>query len=192
MTTINKEQEAAAQAAAEEQEKDACPEEEATQKQEASEEAASSDQGEQANGESAPKEEESQSEQYLRLMADFQNYKRRMEKERSDIHAFANEKLVTDLLVVLDNFERAMLHSEGEDSFKEGMNMIFLQLKDILTKAGLEEIQAEGQDFDPNLHDAVMMEDTDAVESGKVSAVLQKGYRLNGRVIRAAMVKVAN
>lgn len=70
--------------------------------------------------------------------------------------------------------------------------MIFKQLKDVLKNSNVEEIEALGLDFDPNFHNAVMMEDTDEYESGKVSAVLQKGYTLNGRVIRASMVKVAN
>jgi molecular chaperone GrpE len=72
------------------------------------------------------------------------------------------------------------------------MEMIYSQLMDVLAKAGVSEIIAEGEDFDPNFHNAVMMEDTDKVESGKVSEVLQKGYTLNGRVVRPSMVKVAN
>jgi len=138
----------------------------------------------------APEDEEPIREKYLRLMADFQNYKKRVEKERSDVHAYANEKIVTDLLQVIDNFERA-LATEESDGFKEGMAMIFDQMKDVLTHAGMAEIEAFDTVFDPNLHNAVMMEDTDAVESGNVSEVLQKGYTLNGKVIRPSMVKVA-
>ena len=130
---------------------------------------------------------------YLRLMADFQNYKRRSEKEKADIYAYANEKIVVQLLDVIDNFERALDCADtAEKGFAEGMEMIFKQLKDVLKNSNVEEIEALGLDFDPNFHNAVMMEDTDEYESGKVSAVLQKGYTLNGRVIRASMVKVAN
>ena len=136
--------------------------------------------------------QEDESARYMRLMADFQNYKRRVEKEKSDIYAYANEKVVTDLLTVLDNFERALDHECSDEGFKEGMDMIFKQLFDALGKAGLAEIPALGEEFDPNFHNAVMTEDTDEYESGKVSGVLQKGYTLNGKVIRPTMVKVAN
>ncbi len=146
-------------------------------------------------------EDEDLNTRYMRLMADFQNYKKRAEKQRSEIHAYANEKIVIKLIDVLDNFERALQNSkgngEGEDrdgtvGFKEGMTLIFKQLKDTLTDAGVTEIEAEDVVFDPNYHNAVMMEDTDKVKSGNVSEVLQKGYMLNGKVIRPSMVKVAN
>ncbi len=135
--------------------------------------------------------QEDENSRYMRLMADFQNYKKRVEKEKSDIYSYANEKLATELLTVLDNFERA-LEYEGEDkSFHEGMEMIFKQFLDVLEKSGLKEIPALGEDFDPNFHNAVMNEDTDEYESGKVSGVMQKGYTLNGKVIRPSMVRVA-
>ena len=137
-------------------------------------------------------EEEALNTKYLRLMADFQNYKRRTEKEKSDIYAFANEKIVSELLNVIDNFERALDAGSDGDSFVEGMNLIFKQLQGVLEKAGVVEIEALGQDFDPNLHHAVLMEDSSEYESGKVTAVLQKGYLLNNKVIRPTMVKVAN
>jgi molecular chaperone GrpE len=132
---------------------------------------------------------------YIRLAADFQNYRRRAEKEKSDIYAYANEKIAVELLDVIDNFERA-LKSTGdtetrEEGFAKGMELIFKQLLDILLKNGIEEIQSLGEDFDPAVHNAVMMEESDTYESGKVSAVLGKGYRLKDRVIRPAMVKVA-
>ena len=137
-------------------------------------------------------EEEALNTKYLRLMADFQNYKRRTEKEKSDIYAFANEKIVSELLNVIDNFERALDAGNEGDSFVEGMNLIFKQLQGVLEKAGVVEIEALGQDFDPNFHHAVLTEDSAEYESGKVTAVLQKGYLLNNKVIRPSMVKVAN
>lgn len=140
----------------------------------------------------ADPEEEAWSAKYVRLMADFQNYKKRVEKEKSDIYAYANEKLVTELLTVIDNFERALAHESADESFVEGMRMIFKQLSGVLEKAGLEEINALGEDFNPNYHNAVMMEDNDAYESGKVTNVMQKGYMLNKKVIRPAMVMVNN
>ena len=137
-------------------------------------------------------EEEAWSMKYMRLMADFQNYKKRTEKEKTDIYAYANEKLITELLNVLDNFERALAHESADESYVEGMNMIFKQFAGVLEKAGLEEIKALGEDFNPMFHNAVMMEDNDAYESGKVTNVMQKGYMLNKKVIRPAMVMVNN
>ncbi len=129
---------------------------------------------------------------YMRLAADFQNYKRRAEKEKGDIYAYANEKIVVELLDVIDNFERALEHSKsGTESFVEGMNMIFKQFKGVLEKNGVEEINASGEPFDPNYHHAVLTENSVEYDSGRVTQVLQKGYMLNKKVIRPAMVKVA-
>lgn len=137
-------------------------------------------------------EDEELNTKYMRLMADFQNYKRRTEKEKSDIYAYANEKIVSELLDVIDNFERALEHGEGDEGFVQGMNNIFKIFKGVLEKSGLEEIEALGAEFDPNFHNAVMTEDSNDYESGFVTQVLQKGYKLNGKVIRPTMVKVAN
>ena len=129
---------------------------------------------------------------YMRLMADFQNQKKRFDKEKADIHQYANEKIVKNLLEVLDNFERALDATKDADpNLHEGMELIFKQLMAALEKAGVAEIKALGEDFDPNFHNAVMMEETDEYESNKVSEVMQKGYTLNSRVIRPSMVKVA-
>ena len=160
---------------------------------ETAEEAAAEDVAEEtAEAPAEDPEEEAWSMKYMRLMADFQNHKKRTEKEKSDIYAYANEKLVTELLAVLDNFERALAHECADESYVEGMNMIFKQLAGVLEKAGLEEIKALGEDFDPMFHNAVMMEDNDAYESGKVTNVMQKGYMLNKKVIRPSMVMVNN
>jgi molecular chaperone GrpE len=140
-------------------------------------------------------QEEAPDAKYMRLAADFQNYKRRVEKEKSDVYAYANEKFAVDLLGVLDNFERALESGGGaeasDEGFVKGMGLICKQLSDILLKNGVEEILCLGEEFDPSLHHAVMVEETEAYESGKVSAVLGKGYKLKDRVIRPAMVKVA-
>ena len=128
----------------------------------------------------------------MRLMADFQNYRKRVEKEKSDIYAYANEKIVSQLLDVIDNFERALDVETADEGFVEGMKLIFKQFMDVLEKSGLEEINALGEDFDPNFHNAIMMEDNPDFESGKVTFVMQKGYILNKKVIRPSMVKVNN
>lgn len=137
---------------------------------------------------------------YARLMAEFQNFKKRSAKEKQDIHSYANEKIIKDLLDVLDNFERAIslmnngnddIKSDENDAMQEGISLIYSQLLEVLTKAGLEEIEALGQEFDPKFHHAVLNEASDEFKSGEVSKVLQKGYKLNDRVIRPAMVVVS-
>ena len=139
-------------------------------------------------------EAEKESDRYLRLMAEFQNYKKRVAKEKSDIRTYANEELVTELLAVLDNFERALVHDPEADAagYAKGMELILAQMKTVLEKSGLQEMEALGAEFDPSMHNAVMAEDNEEYDSGKVSKVLQKGYTLNKKVIRPAMVAVAN
>lgn len=137
--------------------------------------------------------EENSDAKYLRLMAEFQNYKKRVAKEKSDIHSYANEKIVTELLEVLDNFERALASDNSTDveGYAQGMKLIFDQLLGVLTKSGLVEVKALGEEFDPNMHNAVMTADSEEYDSNKVCNVLQKGYTLNGKVIRPSMVTVA-
>jgi len=143
--------------------------------------------------ETLEKEDEDLQTKYLRLAADFQNFRRRSEKERSDIYAFANEKIVLELLDVIDNFERAMDHEWGPEEARlmEGMEMIFQQLQGILLRNHVEPIEALGQAFDPTVHDAVMTEPSDEYGSGIVTKLIKKGYTLNKKVIRPAMVVVA-
>ena len=154
------------------------------------EEASMEDEAKKAE-EEAKKAEEAESERYMRLMAEFKNFKRRVAREKSDIHAYANEKIVGDLLPVLDNFERA-LDTEGGDleAYAKGMQLIFEQLKKALENAGLEEIKAMDETFDPNVHNAVMTESLEDKEDGTVTNVLQKGYKLKDKVIRPSMVAV--
>ena len=123
---------------------------------------------------------------------------------KSDIHAFANERIINDLLPVLDNFERALgIENEGEGAsaettemsdelagYAKGMRLIFEQLWTALEKAGLKEIPALGEDFNPSLHNAVMTDSSQEYEDDKISKVMQKGYTLNDRVIRPSMVAV--
>ena len=169
--------------------------EEDTQESEETSEEAAEDSGKESGEENEEVKDEGKEEEgelrYLRLMADFQNYKKRVEKEKRDLYSYANEKIMGDLLTVMDNFERALEH-DADETFKEGIEMIFKQLQDVLEKSGLAEIPALGEEFDPNVHSAVMTEETEEYESGKVSGVMQKGYTLNGKVIRPSMVKVAN
>ena len=162
-------------------------EEDTPQTEESAETAAEEDK----QTETETKAAEAESERYMRLMAEFQNFKRRSAREKSDIHAYANEKIIGELLPVLDNFERALQTESGDlESYSKGMELIFTQLKTALEHAGLEEIKALGEEFDPNVHNAVMTEDSEEHDDGKISKVLQKGYKLNDKVIRPSMVAV--
>lgn len=130
-------------------------------------------------------------EQLQRVQAEFMNYKKRVERDRENMIQFANEKLVIDLIQVLDNFHRALDSEKEHDSFYEGMELILDQLTKLLEDYGVEEFSADGEKFDHNLHNAVLMEESEEIESGNVIETLQKGYKLNGKLVRPAMVKVA-
>ena len=128
----------------------------------------------------------------LRLQADFENFRRRTAKEKEELAAVITQNLLTDLLPLLDNFERAMAVEQSDvEAFQKGVEMIFTQLREVMEKHGLENIEAEGAPFDPNIHQAVMRVENPDVEDGTITQVLQKGYQAKGRVIRPAMVQVA-
>ena len=132
---------------------------------------------------------------FLRTLADFDNYRRRTRQEMEDASRFANQKLISDLLPVLDNFERALQHSEGNgggEAVREGVLLTQKQLFDTLAKHGVEPIEAVGKPFDPQFHEAIMrVEPAPDQEPGTVAEELRKGYTLHGRVLRASLVKVA-
>ena len=132
----------------------------------------------------------------LRTVADFENFKKRAVRERQDALQYANEKLVQKLLPVLDNFEMAMsaagkAASDDAKSIQTGVEMIFQQLKAALIEAGLEEVNAAGQVFDPNLHEALCQMESHSVPEGHVLQQQRRGYRLNGRLLRPASVIIA-
>ncbi len=129
----------------------------------------------------------------LRVQADFDNYRRRSKTEKEVAEKYKAQSLITELLPALDNFERAMaveVESEDAKSLMQGMEMVYRQLNDALSKEGLEEIKAEGEQFDPHFHQAVMQVQEEGYESNQVVEQFQKGYKLKDRVIRPAMVKV--
>ncbi len=140
------------------------------------------------------KEEESFQTKYIRLSADFQNYKKRTEKEKSEIYKSANSRLITELLPLIDDFDRAIAHSgeSSKEAFSDGIEMIIKRFSEVLCKEGLEYIETKDAIFDPNLHHAVMAQEVEGVESGMILQELQKGYKVNGKVIRPSMVKVAD
>ena len=129
--------------------------------------------------------------QLLRLQADFVNYKNRKEREKSNSIILANEGLILKLLPVLDNFNRAFAHVNLEDDAVKGFVMIKDQFESILKSEMVEEIESDGATFDPNLHNAVMTESKEGVESGIVLETFEKGYKIKDKVIRPSMVKVS-
>lgn len=141
----------------------------------------------------AAKEEElaALTDQYQRMLAEYANYKRRTEQEKMQIGLFTKAEMLAALLVSVDNMEKAIAAPAGDD-YKVGVDMVLRQFMDTLFKMGLEPVGVEGEPFDPNVHNAVMREDADGVEPDTVTAVFQKGYKLGDRVLRPAMVKVAN
>ncbi len=126
-----------------------------------------------------------------RSRAEFDNFRRRNQKVREDAWNDGACDTVEKFLPVLDNLERAVASEGGEEALREGMLLVLKQFNALLMKAGVEEIAAEGESFDPNLHHAVMQEQAEGVESGKVAQVLQKGYRMGDRILRHCLVKVA-
>lgn len=131
-------------------------------------------------------------ERYQRLLADFDNYKKREEANKADFKKFASSSLVEKLLPVIDNLDRALAKVDENDAFVEGVVMTRKELLKVLANEGLEEIPSDGCEFDHNIHQAVLAEDSDEVESNHIIETFQKGYKLNGRLLRPAMVKVAN
>lgn len=130
--------------------------------------------------------------QLLRKMAEFDNYRRRTTREKEEIGQTARMKCVGELLPVLDNFERAMQVGCTDENFLKGVKMILDNMVAAFTKMGVEEIPAEGQVFDPELHYAVSRVENPDLGANTVAAVMQKGYRMGDKVIRHAMVAVAN
>ncbi|HCW7658998.1 TPA: nucleotide exchange factor GrpE [Staphylococcus aureus] len=132
-------------------------------------------------------------EKYLRLYADFENYKRRIQKENEINKTYQAQRVLTDILPAIDNIERA-LQIEGDDetfkSLQKGVQMVHESLINALKDNGLEVIKTEGEAFDPNIHQAVVQDDNPDFESGEITQELQKGYKLKDRVLRPSMVKV--
>jgi molecular chaperone GrpE len=128
---------------------------------------------------------------YLRTLADFDNLRKRTEREKADFFRYATAAVLKDLLPVLDNFDRALEHSEATDDFHKGVELIYKQLYDVLQKHGMRAIDESGVHFDPNIHEAVVREEDSSVPSHTVTAILQKGYFLHDRLLRPALVKVA-
>ncbi|MEA2038229.1 MAG: nucleotide exchange factor GrpE [Thermodesulfobacteriota bacterium] len=132
--------------------------------------------------------------QYLRSQAEMENIKKRFQKEKEGLIKYSNESLIKQLLHVIDSLEKAIAHSQDEnsvDALREGLELTLKGLLDTLKKAGVEKVEALGETFDPNYHEAVLEQEDENLEPGKIVQEFQKGYVLNNRLIRPAMVIVS-
>ncbi len=130
--------------------------------------------------------------QLMRTAAEFDNFKKRTERERASIAEFAKAGLIKQLLPILDNIDRAAAADHGSADYIKGIEMIVKQFETIAQNLNIEEIAKEGDQFDPNFHEAVMHVEDETLGENVIAQVLQKGYKIGDTVIRAAMVKVAN
>ena len=133
-----------------------------------------------------------QEDKYLRLAAEYDNYRRRTAKEKDSIWNDAKADAAQAFLPVYDNLERALKQETADEAFKKGVEMTMTQLKEVLTKLGIEEIPALGEPFDPNLHNAVMHVEDEGAGENTIVDVFQTGFKSGDKVVRFAMVKVAN
>ena len=142
------------------------------------------------------KEEKEKSDEYYehlkRNMAEFDNFKKRISKEKDMMYNKISASVISELLPILDNFEKALNSESTDESYKNGMAMIYGQLIDALNKIGVEEIEALNTTFDPNFHEAVMHVEDENFGEKEVVEVFRKGYKIGDKIIRHAMVKVAN
>ena len=129
---------------------------------------------------------------YLRLLAEYDNFRKRSVKEKFDASADATARAALEVISVIDNFERAVAAECSDENYKKGVEMIYNQFTEVIKKLGVEEIDALGKEFDPNLHNAVTQVEDENFGENTVSQVYQKGYKLGDKVIRCAMVVVAN
>jgi molecular chaperone GrpE len=138
------------------------------------------------------KERDSLKDQFLRAVADFDNYRKRIDRDRREASEYAAADVMLELLPIIDNFERALqAPAGGDEGFRRGIELIHKQMLDLLRKRGVEVIDALGTDFDPNVHQAVIHEPSADHREGEVMQELQRGYKLGDRLLRPAMVKVA-
>ena len=133
-----------------------------------------------------------QEDKFLRLCAEYDNFRKRTQKEKDAIYADATAAAVSALLPVYDNLERALKQDTADEAYKKGVEMTMNQLKEVFAKLGITEIEAQGQPFDPNLHNAVMHIEDENLGENTVAQVFQAGFMLGEKVIRFAMVQVAN
>lgn len=131
--------------------------------------------------------------QFLRLYAEYDNFRKRSQKEKQDIYSSSRTDVIKDLLPVLDNFDRAANNTDGSyEDYKKGIDLIFNQFIEVLTKNGVESYGERGEAFDPNIHNAVMTVEDEELGENQIASVFSKGYKLGDKIIREAVVTVAN
>lgn len=141
----------------------------------------------------AARERDLYRDQLLRARAEFDNYRKRIERERAQMIARASEDAIRDLLPIIDDLERALAAdpNDAPTAFHQGVELIHRQMVDLLTRRGVEAIDALGQDFDPNIHEAVAYEPAEGRREGEIIGELRRGYRIGDRLLRPSMVRVA-
>ena len=130
-------------------------------------------------------------ERYLRMYAEFENYKKRTEKEKQNTALYAKADVVEMLLPVIDSMENAIAIETADENLKQGISLMFEQIRIFLEKNGVEEIGKVGEEFNPELHDAISIQEVENANSGEIISVFRKGYKIKDRIIRHAMVIVA-
>lgn len=131
--------------------------------------------------------------QFLRLYAEYDNFRKRSQKEKQDIYSSSRADVIKDLLPIMDNFDRAANNKEGSyEDYKKGIDLIFNQFAEMLTKNGVEAYGERGEEFDPNIHNAVMTVEDAELGENQIASVFSKGYKLGDKIIREAVVTVAN
>ncbi len=139
------------------------------------------------------KELDEKNEQFLRLCAEYDNFRKRSQKEKQDIYSSSQADVIKELLPVLDNFDRAANNKDANaEDYKKGIDLIFNQFGEVLKKLGVESYGERGDEFDPNIHNAVMTVEDDELGENVIASVFSKGYKLGDRIIREAVVQVAN
>ncbi|MCH5315125.1 MAG: nucleotide exchange factor GrpE [Eubacterium sp.] len=163
------------------------------EKQKKTEEALEKETEEKSEDNALEKELADTKDQLLRVTAEYANFRKRSEKEKSDSYAFATANVVKELLGVIDNFERALSDkTEDYEGLKKGVQMTYDGLMAALEKIGVTAYGEAGEQFDPNFHNAIMHEENESLDENVITDVFQKGYKLNDKVVRPAMVKTAN
>ena len=176
-------------AAEAEQKKEKAPKKEKGEKKKSKKEDKKDDKSEKLQ-----KELDEKNEQYLRLAAEYDNFRRRSQREKEALYGECKATVIKELLGVIDNFERCISFGENTsfEDYRKGVEMTYKQWNDALTKLGIESFGEVGEEFDPNLHNAVMHAEDENLPENSIQNVLMKGYKLGDKVIRPAMVAVAN
>lgn len=143
--------------------------------------------------EAVRKEKDEIYERLLRKQADFENFRKRNEKEKREFQSYALSEFMLELLPILDNFERALAHPDEQSGadYRKGVELIYRQFRDVMDKKGLKAIETIGQAFDPNFHEAILREEKNDMPENTILAELQKGYFFRDKLLRPAMVKVS-